>query len=143
MRGSECPPDSEWPLVAAGLKEMQRAEVLLRHAAACDHCGPLLRQAVEDFSDDLTAEEETMLTRLETSQPGWQERMAREARQIFTQASKRIPLPTWVLWLMVGCAVWFAPMAWSQPTNIFSIAAATFLVASTVLLLIARLLGKR
>ena len=75
-RGSECPGDSEWPLVAAGLKEREQSEVLLRHAAACDHCGPLLRQSVEDFSDDLTAEEETMLAGLESSQAGWQERMA-------------------------------------------------------------------
>ena len=75
-RGSECPGDSEWPLVAAGLKDREQAEALLRHAAACDHCGPLLRQSVEDFSDDLTADEEAMLTGLESSQAGWQERMA-------------------------------------------------------------------
>jgi tetratricopeptide (TPR) repeat protein len=77
-RGSECPGDSEWPLVAAGLKEREQTEALLRHAAGCDHCGPLLRQSVQDFSDDLTAEEETMLARLESSQAGWQERMAGE-----------------------------------------------------------------
>src|SRR6266478_9250479 len=75
-RGSECPGESEWPLVAAGVKEKEQAEVLLRHAAVCDHCGPLLRQCVEDFSDDLTAEEETMLAGLESSQAGWQERAA-------------------------------------------------------------------
>ena len=75
-RSSECPGESEWPLVAAGVKEKEQAEVLLRHAAVCDHCGPLLRQCVEDFSDDLTAEEETMLAGLESSQAGWQKRTA-------------------------------------------------------------------
>jgi tetratricopeptide (TPR) repeat protein len=74
-RGPECPEESEWPLVAAGLKETG-VEALLRHAAECDHCGPLLRRSVEDFSDDLTAEEETMLERLGSSQAGWQERVA-------------------------------------------------------------------
>jgi tetratricopeptide (TPR) repeat protein len=75
-RGSECPGENEWPLVAAGIKDREQAELLLRHAAACDHCGPLLRQSVEDFSDDLTPEEETMLARLESSQAKWQERTA-------------------------------------------------------------------
>src|SRR2546425_1140105 len=75
-RASECPRESEWPLVAAGLKEKEQAGALLRHAALCDHCGPLLRQSVEDFSEDLTAEEETMLAGLETSQARWQRGMA-------------------------------------------------------------------
>jgi tetratricopeptide (TPR) repeat protein len=74
-RGPECPEESEWPLVAAGLKETG-VEALLRHAAECDHCGPLLRRSVEDFSGDLTAEEEAMLERLGSTQAGWQERVA-------------------------------------------------------------------
>src|SRR2546426_10631894 len=75
-RGSECPEDSEWPMVAAGLREGGQAETLLRHAAVCDHCGPLLREAVSDFAGDVTAEEEAMLARLESSQARWQQRMA-------------------------------------------------------------------
>ena len=75
-RGSECPGESEWPMVAAGLRKGYQAETLLWHAAMCDHCGPLLRQSVADFSGDTTAEEESMLTRLESSQPQWQQRMA-------------------------------------------------------------------
>src|SRR5713101_5427771 len=67
-RGLECPEDGEWPMVAAGLREGGQAETLLRHAAICDHCGPLLRQVTSDFTGDVTAEEEAMLTRLESSQ---------------------------------------------------------------------------
>ena len=32
-RGSECPEESEWPHVAAGMKQEREAEALLRHAA--------------------------------------------------------------------------------------------------------------
>jgi hypothetical protein len=46
-RGLECPQEREWPLVAAGMKKEREAEALLRHAAECDHCGPLLRQYTE------------------------------------------------------------------------------------------------
>jgi Tetratricopeptide repeat len=75
-RGSECPEESEWPLVAAGMKQGGQAEALLRHAAACDHCGPLLRQYAEDFAEDLTAEEQTTLGGFRSSRAGWQEQMA-------------------------------------------------------------------
>ena len=42
--GSECPEEYEWPRVAAGMKQGREAGALLRHAAACDHCGPLLHR---------------------------------------------------------------------------------------------------
>ena len=58
-RGSVCPEESEWPLVAAGMKQGGQAEALLQHAAMCDHCGPLLHRYAADFAEELTAEEET------------------------------------------------------------------------------------
>src|SRR5262249_22286820 len=75
-RGSECPEESEWPLVAAGMKQGEQAKALLRHAAACDHCGPLLGQYTADFAEDLTAEEETALRGFESRQTEWQKQMA-------------------------------------------------------------------
>ena len=75
-RGSECPEESEWPQVAAGMMQGREAEALLRHATACDHCGPLLRRYTEDFSEELTAEEEAALFGFESSQARWQGRMA-------------------------------------------------------------------
>ena len=67
---------SEWPLVAAGMKQGREAAGLLRHAAECDHCGPLLHRYAADFAENLTAEEETALAGFESCQAGWQERMA-------------------------------------------------------------------
>ena len=54
-RGADCPPETEWLRMAAGLTT-EEAEKRLEHAAHCDHCGPLLRQATEDFIDESTGE---------------------------------------------------------------------------------------
>jgi tetratricopeptide (TPR) repeat protein len=58
------------------LAQGSEAEVLARHAAACDYCGTLLREALADFSEDVTAEEEITLEALESSHHEWQEQMA-------------------------------------------------------------------
>jgi tetratricopeptide (TPR) repeat protein len=99
-RGQECPEESEWPRVAAGMKQGVEAETLLRHAAECDHCGPLLHQYAEDFAEDLTVEEETALAGLKSFQPGWQERLAakvcnpRQSRSIGAWLRERLlPAP--------------------------------------------------
>src|SRR5437879_5929080 len=118
-RGSECPEDSEWPMVAAGLREGGQAETLLRHAAVCDHCGPLLRQSASDFAGDVTAEEEAMLARLESSQGRWQRRMAaklakpQERRSIAAWLRERLvpaPIPKWAY--AVGLAVLAGASSW-------------------------------
>ena len=75
---AECPSVSEWPLVVAGQVELEKAREYLRHAADCDHCGPLMREATVDFDDELTKHEEQMISQLKSSDPAWQKRFARE-----------------------------------------------------------------
>jgi hypothetical protein len=75
VKGPMCPPDYVWLDIAAGIVD-QDAENDLIHAAQCDHCGPLLRQAKEDFADELTSEEETILAGLPSSNTAWQGRLA-------------------------------------------------------------------
>src|SRR4030095_2223168 len=72
-RGADCPNESEWPWIAAGLKTGSDAEALLRHAARCEHCGPLLRQSLGEFRDEVTDEEEISLAALEGASREWQE----------------------------------------------------------------------
>jgi hypothetical protein len=43
--GVDCPKDVDWCEVVAGLWPELKARQLTRHAALCDHCGPLLRAA--------------------------------------------------------------------------------------------------
>ena len=74
----DCPSVSEWPLVVTGQVETEKAREYLRHAEDCDHCGPLLRDATVDFSDEFTTDEEEMISQLKTSDPAWQKQFARE-----------------------------------------------------------------
>jgi hypothetical protein len=57
--GADCPNvrDVAWHEVAAGLWPELKAKLLIRHAALCDHCGPLLRAATS-VDDDPTPQEE-------------------------------------------------------------------------------------
>jgi hypothetical protein len=70
-----CPPDYVWLDIAAGILDGE-AENDLSHAAQCDHCASLLRQAKEDFADELTSEEETIIADLPSSHTAWQGRLA-------------------------------------------------------------------
>jgi hypothetical protein len=45
--GVDCPQHVEWNEVAAGLWPERKAKQAMMHAALCEHCGPLLRAAVQ------------------------------------------------------------------------------------------------
>jgi CHAT domain-containing protein/cytochrome c-type biogenesis protein CcmH/NrfG len=75
--GKDCHPLRAWWELAAGTLPLERAEKLLEHATHCGHCGPLLRQACEDFAAEPTREEELALTRLEGMNRHWESSFAR------------------------------------------------------------------
>lgn len=75
---ADCPPASEWLLVATGQVDSETAREYLRHAADCDHCGPLMRQAIADFEDQFTSQEEELISQLKSSDPAWQKRFANQ-----------------------------------------------------------------
>ena len=68
--GPQCPPETVWLGVAAR-STTESLEDYLSHAAECDHCGPLLRGAVEDFADELTPGEQAGVMDLGSSTPEW------------------------------------------------------------------------
>jgi tetratricopeptide (TPR) repeat protein len=74
----ECPSDDALRQLAAGLTPDDAAPALTRHAATCDHCGPLLRTFTEDFSYDFSPEERSILERLKSASPAWQRQTARK-----------------------------------------------------------------
>jgi hypothetical protein len=74
-KGPICPPDYVWLDIAAGILDRD-AKNDLSHAAQCDHCGSLFRQAKEDFADELTPEEEAIIANLPSSTAAWQGRLA-------------------------------------------------------------------
>ncbi len=76
MRTPECPPESEWPRVAAGLVDADQAAAWMDHAARCSYCGPLLREATEDFSDEWSEEEKRLLSQLPSARKEVQQPLA-------------------------------------------------------------------
>lgn len=72
-----CIGDAEWVDVAAGLVPDAKARELMKHAAQCGHCGPLLKDAVRMLADEVTPGEEALLASLPSGQPGWQKSLAK------------------------------------------------------------------
>ena len=75
QRKTECPVEQTWLLVAAGLIDEGKAKICIGHAASCDWCGPLLKEAMEDLAQDVTMEEEEALAALPSASPTWQRKM--------------------------------------------------------------------
>lgn len=75
---SDCPSEDDLRNLAAGLCSEPIAQKLKAHAATCDHCGPLLREYTEDFSDNFTPEEQAVLDQLNSASPKWQRQTARK-----------------------------------------------------------------
>jgi tetratricopeptide (TPR) repeat protein len=104
-RTPECPDESQWAELAAGLVHDDQAAVLLRHAATCDHCGPLLRQSLEDFAEEVTPAEAEFLAHLQSASPESPEslaaRLARATRRprildwLRQRLVPRVPVPAW------------------------------------------------
>ncbi|HKV92288.1 MAG TPA: CHAT domain-containing protein [Candidatus Angelobacter sp.] len=77
-RGPDCPDEQTWLSWAAGLLTDEEAAGYVAHAASCSWCAPLLREAMEDLSYDVTPEEQQALAQLPTASPEWQREMARK-----------------------------------------------------------------
>jgi hypothetical protein len=74
--GVECPQHIEWNEVAAGLCPEWKAKQAMIHAALCEHCGPLLRAAVQKVCGTNSQEEDFGAEMKQSSwprrQPLWQ-----------------------------------------------------------------------
>jgi CHAT domain-containing protein/tetratricopeptide (TPR) repeat protein len=73
---SACPPENKWMLLGAGLQPSAEAEELLLHATACDYCGPLLRQILQEFDPQTNPDEDRALSALKTHDEQWQKVLA-------------------------------------------------------------------
>ena len=76
----ECIGDADWLEVAAGLLPDAKARELMKHAAQCGHCGPLLKHAAEALVDETTPDEEAWLASLRRARPEWRKNMAEMLR---------------------------------------------------------------
>jgi len=87
---ADCPEESTLQEVAAEMASAETSTRVLQHASQCDHCGPLLSQYLEDFSDELSPEVEALIEQLPFSQPQWQRQKAKEIVSSSTSKWKRL-----------------------------------------------------
>jgi hypothetical protein len=76
----ECVGEAEWLEVAAGMYPDAKTRELMKHAAQCGHCGPLLKSAADALVDETTPSEEAWLASLRSTQPECQKNMAETLR---------------------------------------------------------------
>jgi CHAT domain-containing protein len=86
-RGTHCPAEGVWPRLAVGLIQGEEAEDYVTHAAECDWCGPLLKNSMEDLSQDLTVEEQEVLAKLSSASPQWQREMGHKMAEANEKAA--------------------------------------------------------
>lgn len=99
---SACPSARSLNELAAGLVRGRDAEEMLTHALQCDHCGPLLREAVDVFASPDTHEETEALKALQSSDAQWQSRLAQELASVSAEDSRRSSFrfpPSGLRWL--------------------------------------------
>jgi CHAT domain-containing protein/Flp pilus assembly protein TadD len=80
---------AEWLEVAAGLLPETKTRELMRHAAQCGHCGPLLKNAAEALGDEATPNEEALLASLQSARPEWRKNMAAKLRDSVQDGQRR------------------------------------------------------
>lgn len=71
-RGMECPAEEIWMNVALGMANEEDADSALSHASQCDYCGPILRRVAEDFSEQNSLEEDSILANINSARTDWQ-----------------------------------------------------------------------
>ena len=72
----DCPLETVWWGVAAGQLPDSQVTDLLEHSTHCDACGLLLRQAIQDFAEEVADQEIGCLTTLPSAQQEWQQSLA-------------------------------------------------------------------
>jgi CHAT domain-containing protein/cytochrome c-type biogenesis protein CcmH/NrfG len=112
----ECREDAEWCEVAAGLMPEADTRELMKHAAQCGHCGPLLKNAAEALVDEATPSEDALLMSLQSARPEWRKNMAATLRDSMRD---RKPELSW----------WKTIFAWPTPAYAFAGIIAVALVA--------------
>jgi CHAT domain-containing protein/cytochrome c-type biogenesis protein CcmH/NrfG len=98
QRQKDCPDAVVWREIAGGPTPATETLVRIKHASQCDHCGPLLRDAVTEFAGlnaKLTEAERTHIESLESAHPEWQQRLAQRIAGALHSQPHRENTPWW------------------------------------------------
>jgi CHAT domain-containing protein/tetratricopeptide (TPR) repeat protein len=130
QEGGNCIANVEWYRLAAGLLPEVETRALIKHAAQCGHCGPLLRHAADTLSDATTATEEDLLATLGSARHEWKRNLAStlsgnsQGRSTYGEWKswwRKLfiwPVPAFVVGaiLLVAVASWLGFRAFRQPS---------------------------
>lgn len=94
-RGPECPEPAIWREIVVALTPSDEALKHLQHASRCDHCGPLLREAVTEMNAHITDAEAKQIAALESARSEWQRKLA---ARITGTPEATAPAPWWKVW---------------------------------------------
>ena len=103
-RQSDCPGDEVWREIAGGLSLPGETLAYLEHASRCDHCGPLLREAVAELAvlnGEITEAELKLIAVLDSARAEWQQRLAEQITGTHQLGRDRESTPWWTRWLAV------------------------------------------
>ncbi|HWZ44513.1 MAG TPA: CHAT domain-containing protein [Candidatus Saccharimonadales bacterium] len=120
--GPNCPPEDVWPDLAVGLLDQPAALQFAEHAAGCDWCGRLLREAGEVLTDELTEAEQTMLAQRSTASKSGQRELAQwlaarsGGRKVPEQKSDKPGFIWWLRWAAAASVVLAAASWWGWTT---------------------------
>jgi tetratricopeptide (TPR) repeat protein len=87
----QCPDEDRLRLLLPGQLEPEEADKLLTHAAECDWCGTVLREAAQDLTDPPTGEEEELAGKARLADPLHR----REFADRIVIRRKRVPIMQW------------------------------------------------
>jgi CHAT domain-containing protein len=136
LHQADCPDPTLWREIAAGVMPPKQALAHIHHASRCDHCGPLLSEAVADVANlnKATAEaEQAEIGTLASAQPDWQRDIAE--RMAGTTRVGPSPAPWWKVWASLprlamagaGLAAVVAAASWISVHSVDSAAAGQLL----------------
>jgi CHAT domain-containing protein/cytochrome c-type biogenesis protein CcmH/NrfG len=94
---NDCPSPDVWREIAGGLPPDDTLGPV-EHASRCDHCGPLLREAVAELAElngELTEAERKYIASLESANAEWQQRLAQRIIGTPQSGTDRRPAAWW------------------------------------------------
>ncbi len=104
LRQGDCPGTAFWLEIAAGLTSHDETLAGLAHASRCEHCGPLLREALAEMTElngKMTGAEGEQIAALASASAGWQQKLAQRITGRPNPSPDREPAPWWQEWLDV------------------------------------------
>jgi tetratricopeptide (TPR) repeat protein len=100
----KCPDEDRLRLLLPGQIDPAEADKLLTHAAGCDWCGTVLREAAQDLSDPPTGEEEELAAKARLADPGRRRELAERIVTKRKETGDGPWLAIWRWWPAAGLA---------------------------------------